>query len=156
MGTFEYGNMNQPNVYMDETNLRLAMNIRNNFSRLADQLLVEGDSTSAIKVLDRCIELMPNEKVAYNFFMLPMLENYYKCGEKEKARNIITTITETLEEKLTYYNQFDKKKNVKNETQRSLAIYNSLVKIAYAQDDITYADTLANSFQEKLQNSDLQ
>ena len=87
--------------------------------------------------------------------MLPMLENYYVCGEKEKARKIITTITETLEGKLTYYNQFDKKQNVKNETQRSLAMYNSIVKIAYAHDDVAYANVLANSFQEKLQNSDL-
>ena len=148
--------MNDPDVYMDETNLRLAMNIRHNFSRLADELILEGDSSSAVKVLDKCIDLMPNEKVEYNFFVLPMIENYYVCGEKEKAREITTTIKEMLEEKLTYYNQFDKNKNIKNETQRSLAIYNSIVKIAYAHDDVAYADVLANSFQEKLQNSDLQ
>jgi len=154
---FEYGNMNQANVYMDETNLRLAMNIRNNFSRLADELIAEGDSASAVKALDKCIELMPNEKVEYNYFMLPMAENYYLCGEKEKARNIITTMTETLEEKLTYYGQFDgaQKQSVKSDIQRSLAIYNSSVKIAYAYDDKEYANVLANNFQEKLQNSNL-
>ena len=73
---------------------------------------------------------MPNEKVQYNFFVLPMLENYYECKEKEKARSIISTITQNLEEKLNYYNQFDQNKDVKNEKQRSLSMYNSIVKIS--------------------------
>ncbi len=84
-----------------------------------------------------------------------MIENYYECKEKEKARDIIATITETLEEKLTYYNQFDQKKDVKNETQRSLSMYNSIVKIAYAHDDVDYADVLANSFQENISKAEL-
>ena len=29
---------------------------------------------------------MPNEKVEYNFFVLPMIENYYECKEKESQR----------------------------------------------------------------------
>ena len=65
------------------------------------------------------------------------------------------TCIETLEEKLNYYNQFDQKKDIKNETQRSLSMYNSIVKIAYAQDDVDYADVLANSFQENISNAEL-
>ena len=155
MERFEYGNMNGAEVYLDETNLRLVMNIRNNFSRLADKLILEGDSAAAIKVLDKCLELMPNEKVEYNFFILPMIENYYECKEKEKARDIIATIKETLEEKLSYYNQFDQKRDINNETQRSLSMYNSIVKIAYAHDDVDYADVLANSFQENISKAEL-
>ena len=107
MEEFEYGNMNGEDVYMDETNLRLVMNIRNNFSRLADQLIAEGDTTKAVNVLNRCIELMPNDKVEYNFFMLPIAENYYVCGQPDKAREVLNTMTQSFDEKLFYYGQFE-------------------------------------------------
>lgn len=155
MEQFEYGNMNDEDVYMDETNLRLVMNIRNNFSRLADQLISEGDSTNAIKVLDRCIDLMPNEKVEYNFFMLPIAENYYTCNEKEKGRAVLSTMMNTFNEKLNYYNSFDEDDRgaIKNDIQRTLSLFSSAVKLAYAFDDEKYADGLANEFQLHLQNS---
>ena len=157
MEGFEYGNVNNSEVYLDETNLRLVKNIRSNFSRLADQLIAEGKTDAAVKVLDKCLWLMPNEKVEYKFFMLPMAENYYICNEKEKARAIITTMIETMEEKLTYYNQFEgaQKNSVKNEIQRPLALYNSAVKIAYSFDDASYAEKLAKQFQEVLKKSDI-
>tara|TARA_Y100000991_G_scaffold96062_1_gene72402 strand:- start:313 stop:570 length:258 start_codon:yes stop_codon:yes gene_type:complete len=84
-----------------------------------------------------------------------MIENYYECKDKEKARVIIETMIETLEEKLSYYNQFDQKKDIKNEIQRSLSMYNSIVKIAYTHDDVDYADILANSFQENISKAEL-
>ena len=157
METFEYGNVNDSDVYLDETNLRLVKNIRSNFSRLADQLILEGNTKAAVEVLDKCVWLMPNEKIAYNFFMLPMAENYYICNEKEKAREIITTMIEGIEEKLNYYNQFEgsHKNRIKNEIQRPLALYNSAVKIAYGFDDPNYAEKLAKQFQAILKESDL-
>ena len=39
------------------------MNFRNNFARLADALIAEDQFEKAEKVLDRCIEVMPNETV---------------------------------------------------------------------------------------------
>ena len=106
MEKFEYGNMNGEDVYMDETNLRLVMNIRNNFSRLADKLISEGDTVRAIDVLDRCIDLMPHEKVEYNFFMLPIAESYYACKQTEKARAVVSTMQTMFDEKLNYFAQF--------------------------------------------------
>ena len=157
METFEFGNMNKPGVYLDETNLRLVKNLRSNFSRLADQLIAEGNTESAVKVLDRCVELMPNEKVEYNFFMLTVAENYYLCNEKEKAREVISTMIKVMDEKLNYFNQFEGalKENVSNEVQRALALYNSAVKIAFSFDDKDHASKLSQQFQEVLKNSDI-
>ena len=78
---FKWGNMNNPKVYLDENNMRMSMNIRNNFVRLADQLIVEGRTDSAVAVLDRCNELVPNKKVPYNYFNLLMAEAYYKAAQ---------------------------------------------------------------------------
>ena len=62
------------------------MNIRNNFVRLADQLTIEGKTDSAIAVLDRCNELVPNKKVPYNYFNLLMAEAYYKAAQFDMKR----------------------------------------------------------------------
>ena len=100
---------------------------------------------------------MPNEKVEYNFFMLTIAENYYLCNEKEKAREVISTMIKVMDEKLSYFNQFEGElqKNVENEVQRSLALYNSAVKIAFNFDDRDHANKLSQQFQEVLKNTDI-
>jgi len=156
MNEFSYGNMNDPDVYMDETNLRLVMNIRNNFSRLADQLIIKGDTTRAINVLNKCTDLMPHFKVEYNYFMLPIAENYYICNEKDKARNIITTMANSFDEKLNYFNQFEGnyKLGVKNEIQRAISLYNSTARLALTYDNGDFAADIGAKFQEQMQKSD--
>jgi hypothetical protein len=140
---------------MDETNLRLVMNIRNNFSRQADKLISEGDTLRAVKVLDKCINLMPHEKVEYNFFMLPIAESFYACNETEKARTIISIMQNMFEEKLTYYAQFEDedKGAVQNDIQRSLSLYNSIVRVVMANDTDAYAEEIANDFQTRMKSS---
>ncbi len=83
---FKWGNMNDPKVYLDENNIRMSMNIRNNFVRLADQLVAEGKTDSAVAVLDRCNELVPNKKVPYNYFNLLMAETYFKAAQYDMHR----------------------------------------------------------------------
>ena len=157
MEKFEYGNMNGENVYMDETNLRLVMNIRNNFSRLADNLISTGDTARAVKVLDRCVELMPNNKVEYNFFMLPIIEGYYACKKVAKAREVILTMQNMFNEKLNYYAQFDddNKSAIKNDQQRTMSIYNSVVKVLYENDEGDFTDKISADFQAQMQNPKL-
>ncbi|REJ82959.1 MAG: DUF2723 domain-containing protein [Bacteroidetes bacterium] len=99
MNKFLWGNMNKEHVYLDENNLRMTTNFRINFSRLAEELLLEGKRDSAIKVLDKCVEVMPDKTVPYNFFMTKIAELYYRCAgefgrmdttqlsEAEKSRN---------------------------------------------------------------------
>ncbi len=80
MKKFEWGNMNDERVYLDENNLRMTTNFRINFSRLAEELLAEGKRDSAITVLDKCIEIMPDKTVPYNYFMARIAELYYRVG----------------------------------------------------------------------------
>ena len=68
MNKFKWGNMNDSTIYLDETNLRMTMNFRNNFARLATQLVNEGKKMLLLKVLDKCMEVMPESSVPYNYF----------------------------------------------------------------------------------------
>lgn len=101
---FRWGNMSDPSVYLDETNLRMTMNFRNNFSRLAAALLTEGKRDQAKKVLDRCLEVMPDNTVPYNYFVLPIANLYFELGDKQKAKEILARLKKITGDELAYYN----------------------------------------------------
>lgn len=80
MNKFEWGNMNRDGIYLDENNLRMTTNFRINFARLAEELLSEGKRDSAIAALDKCVDVMPDKNVPYNYFMTRIAELYYRVG----------------------------------------------------------------------------
>ncbi len=149
---FKWGNMNDPKVYLDENNVRMSMNVRNSFVRLADGLLLEGKRDSAIAVLDRCNELVPNEKVPYNYFNLLMVEAYYKAAHNlktidtdslsreviifpaasKKGNDVVKIMAKNCEDELKYYFTLDPKfrASVQEELQRSYYIMRELSNIA--------------------------
>jgi tetratricopeptide (TPR) repeat protein len=103
---FRWGNMNDPKVYLDETNQRMTYNFRNNFVRLASKLIQDGDKEKARLVLDKAEELMPDSRVPYNYFNLLMADLYRKIGEKDKALAILDRLKVRMEEDINYFNQF--------------------------------------------------
>ena len=145
MNKFRWGNMNDPHVYLDENNIRMLMNVRNSFVRLADGLLEEGKRDSAAAVLDKCNELIPNEKVTYNYFNMLMIETYYKAANKQltdssavggninaayagKANDIIRIMAKNCEEELVYYFNLkpEFRATIQEPLQRSFYIMKSL------------------------------
>jgi hypothetical protein len=69
------GRMNEPDVYLDHYNIRTLsiLRLRNKFARLANALVAENKADSALMVLDRCMELMPVDKVPHEFMLLSVL-----------------------------------------------------------------------------------
>jgi hypothetical protein len=136
MEVFRWGNMNDPGVYLDETNLMMISNTRSNFSRLARSLLDEGKSDSAVLVLDRAMELMPNETVPYNYFIIPLIQNYYVAGENEKASAVAEEKAALLKRELNYYITLGSpmRKLVETEMHRALSIYQQLLKAVTGHD----------------------
>ncbi|WP_159521552.1 protein O-mannosyl-transferase family [Sunxiuqinia indica] len=103
MKDFKWGNMNDPDVYIDENNQRMMMNIRNNFNRLAESLIEENKTDSAINVLNRSMELIPSEVVPYNYFSLKLAENYMAAGALEKGQEVMRDIFNSYKEEMDYY-----------------------------------------------------
>ncbi|MCF8255200.1 MAG: hypothetical protein K9J84_11550, partial [Bacteroidia bacterium] len=147
MEKFKWGNMNQPGVYLDETILRQTKNFRNIFYRLAEQLTIEGKRDSAIKVLDYCLEVMPNEKVAYDVFVVRLVEGYYQAGATEKGNALAKELMRVHEEKTRYFMSFKGKRNaVKSDIDENLQILN------YIQQVVKYnhQDALADEFMKTI------
>ncbi len=109
MNKFKYGNMEKPEVYIDENNSRMMTNIRNTFNRLAETLILEGKKDSAIVVLDRCNELVPNNIIQYEYFATDLVESYYAAGATEKGKAMAETIFNTYSDELGYFFALDSK-----------------------------------------------
>ena len=90
MNRFKWGNMNDPGIFMDYNSIRTTniLGIRGCFSRLADEYSKQGNREKAIRVLDRCMELMPNSSVPFDIFMLPVIRAYYNAGDTGKSKKI--------------------------------------------------------------------
>jgi hypothetical protein len=145
---FKWGNMADSTIYLDEQTLRMTMNFRNNFSRLADALIAEGKKDSAIKVLDKCMEVMPETSVPFNYFIMPIADAYYKAGATEKANNIIKRITELYAQNLEYYFAFKGSlaKTVSSDREQSLAVMNRIVLITKNNKQDSLSATAKESF----------
>lgn len=140
MHKFRWGNMNKSGVYLDENNRRMCQNLRNNFLRLSEALLSEGKRDSAVQVLDRCRELIPNNKVSYGYFALLMVRTYYKAGEDLKANKMVEIMHHSLVEEVDYF--FTQSPYIINQSTReqghNLALLQELLRLSmvYKQDKL--------------------
>jgi hypothetical protein len=105
MNKFTWGRMNEPDVLIDNHNLRVfsMMKLREIFFRLADALIVENKTEKAIQVLDKIVTLTPHEQVPYDYNMIMIAEGYYRAGQNEKANQIVSKISEIYGNDLNYY-----------------------------------------------------
>lgn len=94
MNKFEWGNVSQPGIYMDENNCRMARTFRHMFIRLASELAEEGQKDKAIEVLDKCVKEIPTYNVTADVSSCNIAHLYAGLGEKEKAESIIDEIFE--------------------------------------------------------------
>jgi hypothetical protein len=121
MNTYTWGRMNQEDVQLDYYTIRTlsVIRFRSLFTRLAVQLLEEGDRERAIEVLDRCMELAPARVLPYDQYVtgitLPdrdggtlhhegIIEAYYLCGETEKANKILLEHYTRLMDEFSFFN----------------------------------------------------
>ncbi|NQY10350.1 MAG: DUF2723 domain-containing protein [Flavobacteriales bacterium] len=131
MNKFKWGNISDPNIYLNEQNLRMTMNFRSNFTRLAEALIAEGKIDKAIEVTDRCFELMPNESIPYNLFVMPLATIYYSVDQFDKGNDIVQILADKYEEELEYYFSLDVSdlKNEGQSMQYAMSIMQRLTKI---------------------------
>lgn len=109
MSKFSWGRMNEDDVYLDNFHLRnfKVMQIRQTFSLLAEKLIHEGKNSKAIEVLDKCIELMPDDKVPFDFAIYDFANLYYIVDEIDKANGLIDQLITIYEQDLIFYNSLE-------------------------------------------------
>jgi hypothetical protein len=132
MDKFFWKNLNNPNVYLDETCRRLAMNYRNAFGRLAVQLIKEGQNAKAIKALDFCMKTLPEYQLPYDYFTLQIAYAYAKAGEVKKAADIWNRMLTLSKENIDYqmHSRATKGGGMDGETQQNMYYLQKIVQDA--------------------------
>jgi len=137
---FRWGGVQDSTVFLDENNLRMLGNFRNNFGRLAETLINEGKMDSARVVLDRCMEIMPHKRVPFDYFMLQIIENYYRLGNNEIASQCVIQLSDVTSKELRYFLGSDGafRESLDYELQLRMHIMQELVSITerYGQKEI--------------------
>ena len=110
MNTFRYGNLADEDVHVDhflQYNLS-ASKARDNFARVAKQLIRKGEDEKALELLNKGLEVFPSPKIRYtDANTYPYVEAYYSLGEMEKGDKLLTDYANVLIEYIEYYLQFD-------------------------------------------------
>lgn len=140
MHQFQWGRMNADDVQLDYYTIRTmsVIRFRSLYTRLALQLLEEGDRDRAIEVLDRCMELSPSHVLPFDQYIsgitLPgrdggiihhegIIEAYYLCGEMEKGNRILSEHYRKLADELSYYNAMKSRHQSSIQREISEAMY---------------------------------
>jgi tetratricopeptide (TPR) repeat protein len=103
MNKFMWGGMDKPGVNMDENSTRMTSNLRMQMSILATALISEGKKSKAEKVLDKCLEVMPEENIPFDATVFTMVAAYYELGKPEKANKLSKKLFEIYEHDLRIY-----------------------------------------------------
>lgn len=109
MNKFQWGNINAPDLYVDENVLRMAMNLRIQMGALASALVGEGKRDSAIAVLDKCIAMLPEENVQYDATIFSLVLAYYQADAFDKANPLAKKLFTVFEQEFKYYNSYNKR-----------------------------------------------
>jgi tetratricopeptide (TPR) repeat protein len=100
---FLWGGLDKPNVSLDENCTRMASNMRMQMSTLAAALLDKGQKQKAEKILDLCLEKMPDDNVRYEATLYSVTAGYYQVGNMKKATELSTKLFDIYENDLKVY-----------------------------------------------------
>jgi len=102
MNKFAWGNATDPSVYLDENNKRMLSNFRRIFGTLGKSLLAAGDSTRAVEAVHRGLEIVPAEKLPFDFFVIGDAEVLFRAGKTDEGNRIINDVMKYAKGYLDY------------------------------------------------------
>ena len=111
MNRFRYGGIERradgsvPNIYLDETVLRMCYTHRRMFSQLAKQLYSEGKKEQALKVVEKAEQAIPAEVVphSYQSGSIDLAEVWLRLGNKKQAETIACAVADNASEYAAWY-----------------------------------------------------
>lgn len=103
MNKFKWGNVADPNVYLDENTLRMCRTHRMMFAQLAGALVAQNDTVRAKEVLDFSMEVLPPSQIRHDLTSAMLAESYYAISEMEKGNEIVDFIATDCVENLSWY-----------------------------------------------------
>jgi len=149
MNKFKWGNMADPKVYIDENNMRMLSNFRNNFARLAEQLINENKVDSAVAVLDKSFKVMPVEQIPLSYWATSLIEQYYRAKQIAKANKLVEQLFTNVNQEARYYAKLkgDLANSLESEKQICLYTMNQLAQMTQLNGQKELSAKIQNAMQ---------
>ena len=105
MNKYHYGNLKHPDLYIDETTMRMCYTHRRSFATHITNLVKEGKLDKALKALDKCETEIPSYNVPHSTesASLDLVNGYIACGQPEKAAVILADVEKKSKEYIKWY-----------------------------------------------------
>ena len=105
MNKFKYGGISNPDIYLDETVMRMCWTHRTLFAVLARQLIQEGKTEKARKALEYGEKMIPSTTVPHNVRSgsAEIASSWILIGEKEHGEQILNQLYRNAKEYLDWY-----------------------------------------------------
>ena len=106
MNRYKFGKIDNPDIYLDETVMRMCHTHRRMFVQLAGQLIKEGKKDKAKKALDYSLEVIPSTTVPHQYIETAskeMADQYISLGDTVTAQSILIELANNSVEYLTWY-----------------------------------------------------
>ena len=108
MNKFVWGNIQDPNIYLDENNRRMCRTQRMMFVTMIDELLNQGDTVRALAATEFCDKTIPSCNIPYDYTALTMAQTYYMCGKTAEGARIVGDILAQNDDYLNWAFQLEK------------------------------------------------
>ena len=105
MNKFRFGGLDQPGLYLDETVLRMCYTHRRIFSQAGLQLMREGKTDKALKLMEKAEQVIPASTVPHGWQggSLDIARTWIALGKNQKGEEIARYVARTSCEYLDWY-----------------------------------------------------
>ncbi len=151
---WNWRNINDGKIYLDEQTKRNSISMRNSLFRLSEAFAKEGDTIKALEVLDLSLDKMPIQDFDHYSLSLGYPEMYYKLGNPEKAKQTAETLITLFKEKAIWLSNFSEEDAnlIFDEIDTTLYMYRNIIgQVENGGKDKAYLDKLQSEFIEIVQ-----
>ena len=137
MNKFEWGGVDNPNVYLDETVRKMTYTMRMLFIDLAEALIMEDKYDMALNVLDKMMEKIPASATKHDYLSIQPAMAYYSLGETEKGKALLTEIADNSMEYMKWFRslEYNKLRSISQEYLRQEYTLKTIIQFFIQQGD---------------------
>jgi len=105
MNRFKWGGTENENLYLEETTLRMYNFSRRQFAGLTEKMIEEGKYEQAIKLLERCEQIIPHHYLPHDYRTgsFTLADCYYRLEQTDNAIKLSKLLADKSVEYLRWY-----------------------------------------------------
>ncbi len=154
---FKWGGLPDSSLYLGYVTRRHCGMYRGHFSSLADALIAQNEDDKAIKALNTCMNVFPNQQVAFDARVTPLVNAYYNAGAPQRGKKYGKELYQTLTGNLDYFTSLSRQnqQETKRKIQNGFYGLNKLRQSAKRAGQDSFAQKIGNDIQRLQRQSSL-